>query len=145
MLLRLIRFGVVGVLCLLIQVLFLTFFKHFTHLMVANVIGFVLSAQVNFLLSYSFTWHDAKRQIGASLMVTWVKFNLVVVGAAGINALAFGSFRYTFVNVDEIAVVLAVIVSTMFTFCINHFVVLKPMGVGYGSTSGDSNVPARVE
>lgn len=145
MLLRIIRFGFVGVLCLLVQLLFLAVLKYHMDLLVANAISFLLSAQANFMLSYGFTWRDSQRHSGRLLAITWVKFNSVVISAACINTVAFGVLRYTLVQIDEVAAIFAVAISTIFTFCINHFIVLKPVGVEHGSTSRDSNVPAGME
>lgn len=144
--LRVIRFGLVGVLCLIIQILFLNLFKHITYPAFANVIGFVLSAQVNFMLSYYFTWHDSQRHRGYGLVSIWVKFNAVVLMAACINGVAFDSLqRYTFVRADEAAAVGATVISTIVTFCINHFFLLKPLRIQDETTTGNSNVPARME
>jgi len=143
--LRLFLFVCVGLFCLLLQVLFLTLFKNYTHVVLANAMGFVLSAQVNFVLSYRLTWRDSPRRTGKQLMTTWVKFNLVVMSSACINGVAFAILRYTFVTVDEYAAIAATIVSTAFTFTVNHLVVLKPTGVTSDSTARNSNVPASME
>ena len=142
---RVLRFVCVGVLCLLLQILFLTLFKHYTHLIFANVSGFVLSAQANFMLSYHYTWHDSKRHAGRLLWATWAKFNLVVLGSACINGVAFASLRYTFIGVDEYAAIAATLISTAFTFSVNHLFVLKPVGVKNGGTARNSDVPAGLE
>lgn len=163
--LRLFTFVCVGVFCLLLQILLLTILRHYTHVILANGIGFVASAQINFILSYHITWRDSQRQRGGQLWATWVKFNLVVLGSACINSAAFAALRYTFITVDELAAIAAVIVSTVFTFSVNHFIVFKPKGVlkhwlnilrqsfqrtkprgaPNGSTSRNSNVPASME
>ena len=143
--LRLFFFVCVGVTCLILQVLFLNFFRHYTHVILANVIGFVLSAQVNFVLSYRITWRDSQRHRGRQLVATWARFNCVALGSACINGMAFATLRYTFVTVDELAAVAATFVSTAFTFAVNHFVVLKPVRQKNGSTTRNSNVPSSVE
>jgi hypothetical protein len=53
--------------------------------------------------------------------------------------------RYTFITVDEFAAIAATIVSTVFTFTVNHLVVLKPTGVTSDNTARNSNVPASME
>lgn len=143
--LRLFLFVCVGVFCLLLQVLLLTFFRHYVHVVLANVIGFVLSAQVNFILSYRLTWRDSPRRTGRRLMATWIKFNLVAMSSACINGVAFAILHYTFITVDEFAAIAATAISTVFTFTVNHLVVLKPVGVTSDSTARNSNVPASIE
>ncbi len=142
---RLLRFVSVGLLCLLIQILFLQLLKALISPVIANAIGFVISAQLNFLLSYRFTWHDSARKSGKQLVITWLQFNLVVLLAACINSVVFAVVRYTFTDIDFIAAIAATAVSTVSTFLTNHFFVLKPEGFEHGHKPGNSNVPTRVE
>ena len=157
MITRLFRFGVVGLLCLLIQILILLYLEQFTVPVIANMIGFIASAQLNFLLSYRFTWSDSARKNGFALATTWFKFNLVVLLSALINAVAFyllssmlvglPAFNLTETASHAVAATGATIISTTCTFLINHLIVLKPekRGENHDRTAGNSNVPARVE
>lgn len=161
---RLVWFVAVGTLCLLIQLLFLSILEHYTHPTIANGIGFLISAQLNFILSYYVTWHDSARKKGRYLAATWVNFNLVVVFSACINAVAFSLVRYMLTGLNApaiaiglmgdfiitpniIAATVATGVSTVSTFLINHHFVLKPekRGESHGRTARNSNVSASVE
>jgi putative flippase GtrA len=159
---RLIRFVAVGVLCLLIQIFILFIFEHLTHPTIANGIGFIASAQLNFILSYHFTWHDSARKKGKHLTTTWFHFNLVVLFSACINAVVFSLIRYMLIELtittftlgvnreipiipNVVAAIGATLFSTVCTFLINHHFVLKPERVRHGNETRDSNVPARME
>jgi putative flippase GtrA len=139
------RFGAVGFFCLLIQLLILHTLKPAVHPVTANGIGFITSAQLNFLLSYHFTWHDSDRKKGLLLAGTWVQFNLVVFGAALVNSVAFTVFRYVFPESDIMAAIAATAVSTACTFLINHFYVLRPGGQSHGNTERSGHLFSSVE
>lgn len=142
---RLMRFGSVGLLCLLIQILILHTLAPAVHPISANGIGFITSAQLNFLLSYHFTWRDSARKKGFPLASTWAQFNLVVLGAAMVNGAAFTLFRFAFTEVDILAAVAATVTSTTCTFLINHFYVLRPGGQSHGNTERSSHLLSSVE
>lgn len=145
MITRILRFGIVGTLCLLIQILILFILEHLIPPVFANGIGFIISAQLNFILSYHFTWRDSARKNGFRLAATWLQFNLVVLLSACINGAAFFLIRYTLIESNTVAAIGATAVSTACTFLINHLVVLKPERVGHDRKTRNSNVPARVE
>lgn len=139
------RFGTVGFSCLLIQILILHTLTPAVHPVTANGIGFITSAQLNFFLSYHFTWRDSARKKGFSLASTWAQFNLVVLGAALVNGVAFTLFRYVFTGSDILAAVAATAVSTACTFLINHFYVLRPGGQFHGNTERSGHLLSSVE
>lgn len=157
MIIRLFRFGVVGVLCLLIQIFILLYLERYIPPVIANMIGFIASAQLNFMLSYQFTWRDSARKNGFDLATTWFKFNLVVLLSAGINAAAFFLISNLLVGLNAflvsetmshaVAATGATIISTTCTFLMNHRLVLKPekRGDNYDRTARNGNVPASVE
>lgn len=160
--LRLVRFVAVGVLCLVIQLLFLYALERYIHPTIANGIGFVISAQLNFVLSYRFTWHDSARKKGIHLTSTWLRFNAVVAFSACVNAVVFSVIRYILIELNAwsaidgvfiftpitpniVAAIGATIISTIGTFLINHLLVLKPERVGHDRKTRNGNVPAGVE
>lgn len=156
MITRLFQFIAVGLLCLFIQILILLFLERFTPPVIANMIGFLVSAQLNFILSYRYTWSDSARKNGLGLVATWFQFNLVVLLSACINAVAFYLISYLLVGLimpaavgtisNVVAAIGATITSTVCTFAINHLVVLKPEKRNDREPStGNSNVPASVE
>lgn len=81
---RLIRFGAVGTVCALFQLVVLSALVHLQlELHLANTLAFIISTQLNFTLSSLITWRD-RRAPSHSL----------VIGArrlAGYNVLALGS------------------------------------------------------
>lgn len=82
---RLIRFGAVGSVCALFQLVVLSVLVYFrSELHLANTLAFVLSTQLNFALSSLITWRD-RRAPSRSLVTSARRL-------AGYNALALGSF-----------------------------------------------------
>ncbi|MDB5186598.1 MAG: GtrA family protein [Candidatus Saccharibacteria bacterium] len=154
---RLVQFGLVGALCLLIQILILLFIERFLPSVIANMIGFIASAQLNFILSYRITWGDSPRKTGRAQAASRLKFNLVVLLSVGINTVVFSWISHvltvlnmTFTNEaipHIVAAIGATIVSSSCTFLLNHYLVLKPEeeGANHDTTAGNSNVPASVE
>ena len=55
---RVAKFGIVGVVCTLLQLVILKLLNPFMPAFIASFLGFLISAQLNFLLSYSITWRD---------------------------------------------------------------------------------------
>ena len=120
---RIIRFAAVGTLCYLVQLGLMQALRHSMHLYYADVIGFLLSAQLNFLLSQIFTWGD--RQHAESLMVRWAKFNAsALLSVVVVNAVAFWLLAELGVWV-WLAMLVANVASTIWTFLVNHFLVFK--------------------
>lgn len=120
---RIVRFAVVGVSCFLVQLGLIHALDTSMHLYYADVIAFLLSAQLNFLLSMSFTWGD--RRDGEPLGVRWVKFNAnALVSVTLVNATVF----YLLVQAGLpfwVAMALANLASSLWTFLVNHFFVFK--------------------
>ena len=55
----------------------------------ANAAGFALSAQVNFLLSQTFTWRDRRDDGQRSLLSRWATYHACISGAAVVNLAVF--------------------------------------------------------
>jgi putative flippase GtrA len=97
--------------------------KQSMHLYYADLIAFLLSAQVNFALSQVFTWGD--RQHAEPLMARWTKFNAsALISVSIVNAAVFWLLCETGVWV-WLAMLIANVASTVWTFVVNHFVVFK--------------------
>ena len=125
-LVRMPRFVLVGAICTVVQiVLFYQFRPLSPWPTLANAAAFVLSAQLNFMLSYRVTWHDTKRQVGYALGATMVKYNMSILMATGINAAAFLVFHRLFPGPDFVAIFCAITVSTVCTFLTNHLYVFR--------------------
>jgi putative flippase GtrA len=87
---RPLRFVFTGGLCGLIQlVLFTLLVRSNWSPLIANAVAFLLSAQVNFLLSWSFTWGDRQVHQRANLLARWLTFHGSIVGTALLNQLVF--------------------------------------------------------
>ncbi|MDQ0922359.1 putative flippase GtrA [Pseudarthrobacter sp. W1I19] len=126
---RLCYFALAGTSCFLVQILILASLERFMLSVVANAIGFAVSAQLNFLMSYRLTWRDSVRKAGIVLARVWIKFNCVALGALCVNSVCFVVSKHELNAPDMIAAIAATFVSTVGTFFINHLFVLKPKGV----------------
>jgi len=142
---RIVRFAFVGGVCALIQILLLYLLVQFLPPLVSNAIGFVVSAQLNFFLSYFFTWRDSARKSGLGFFMTWLRFNGVVLAAAAINTFAFAVLEHVLSVPRVLAVIGAIVISTSCTFLVNHFIVLRPERMIHEPVTRNSNVPASLE
>ena len=98
---RAVRFGVVAASCTLIQLLVLAALTRLgVGKLAANGIGFVLSAQANFVLSAHVTWGDRKPLLARSAQIgwrarlggwrgRWARFSTVALVALAVNELVF--------------------------------------------------------
>jgi putative flippase GtrA len=89
---RPIRFIITGGTSACVQLGFLHILTHYDiNLDLANALAFLLSAQVNFLLSSLFTWRD-RQLVGSvkrALLQRWITFHGSIVGTAALNMLVF--------------------------------------------------------
>lgn len=122
---RLVKFGAVGSFCTGLQYVLLLALKH-EHVwpFSADVLAYGLSAQVNFAMSYLYTWSDSARLGGSSMAKTWAAFNGVMVISAVVNGVVYSALRGN--AGDAVAVVVAAAVSATINFILNHKMVLKP-------------------
>ncbi len=131
---RAIHFLLVGGFCALLQLLVLRqLLSVGVTPYVADGIGFLVSAQFNFVLNYRWTWGDSLRFHGNALFRRWLAFNGLAVMAAGINASVYNLVRQVaagFISnntlVDMVAVGLAIPASSVFMFlALDRFVFKK--------------------
>lgn len=139
---RVLRFVLVGVICLILQFALMSLFSEVMHLYFAEAGAFLLSAQLNFFLSQIFTWGD--RQQNALSVMRWVKFNAsALISVLIVNASIF--FLLAELGVwTWAAMLVANVFSTAFTFVVNHFVVFTPAAVPASDTPDSAKVPDRV-
>lgn len=128
--LRIARFAMVGTLCLIFQWILVQPLHMVMHLYFADAIAFLCSAQLNFLLSFIWTWGDRTTSVGeleSSWRTRWLKFNTsAIMAAVAVNPTAF-TILYSWIELRLwAALLIANITSTAFTFCMNHFIVFRP-------------------
>jgi putative flippase GtrA len=140
---RLVKFGIVGVVCTVLQIVILRLLTPNIPAILASAIGFLISAQLNFFLSYFITWRDSKRKRGKQFRLTWLRFNSVVLVGVVVNTIAFALIHL--VVFDELAVIFATVFSTSCTFLLNHFYVLTPERKSETHEQRDSSIPTVVE
>ncbi len=93
---RLLRFGLTGGVAGLVQLGLLRSFEAAGVVpLVANALGFLLAAQLNFTISQLFTWADRPLDgaLGDSLGRRWLRFHAAIAGTALLNMLVFGMAR----------------------------------------------------
>jgi putative flippase GtrA len=133
--LRIVRFGAVAALCTLLQLLVLASLARLgADTIMANGIGFALSAQVSFVLSARLTWRDRtprsphrgcppRSTLGAR-SVRWATFNGTAVVALVVNELIFAAATHS--GIRLIAASFAGIVSgAAVTFTLNNCVTFR--------------------
>lgn len=112
---RPLRFVFTGGLCGLVQLLLFALLERSGWPpLIANSVAFLLSAQVNFLFSTSFTWGDRLVQQHKGLLRRWLAFHGSILGTALLNQLVFLLVRLLLPN--EIAVVLGIGVAALANF-----------------------------
>ena len=123
MVIRVARFVAVGVTCYFVQLGLLHVFRPWVYLYLADMVAFVVSAQLNFGLSLSLTWRD--RRGAESTLRQWIKFNAnALLAATVINAGIFWLLVH-FGLQFWLAMLLANGATACCTFAVNHFFVFK--------------------
>src|SRR5258705_216489 len=87
---RLVRFGLTGGTAGIVQLGLLRLFEAAgVAPIVANALGFLLAAQLNFAISQLFTWADRPLAgaHGDSLGQRWLRFHVAIAGTALLNML----------------------------------------------------------
>jgi putative flippase GtrA len=88
---RLLRFAITGGLATAVQMGVLTLLApRIGHADLADLAGFLVSAQVNFVLSATFTWRDRRRP-GAAIAGHWLRFHLSIAAMAVVNLATFAA------------------------------------------------------
>ncbi|EHB58539.1 glycosyl transferase family 2 [Mycolicibacterium rhodesiae JS60] len=120
---RITRFAIVGISCYLVQLAVLLLLDNVLHLYIADVLAFLISAQLNFVLSQSFTWGD--RAHTDRLPMRWAKFNAsALLSVTAANAGVFWLLTEAGLPL-WLAMLAGNLASTVWTFLMNHFVVFK--------------------
>ena len=140
--LRLVRFGTVAVSCTLLQLAILVGLAHLgLNQVIANGIGFALSAQLNFVLSARLTWRDRELRPSAdprARMLTWAArwaaFNTIAVAALVANELIFATATHHGVWIVA-ASLLGIVTGAAVTFTANNLITFRrgPVPAGQGA------------
>jgi putative flippase GtrA len=121
---RAVRFGAVAASCTLGQLLVLACLTRLgVSEVVANGIGFVLSAQANFILSAQFTWRDRKPRLSA-WWGRWASFNAVAIVALAVNELVFAMGIYAGIR-PFMASSAGIAAGAALTFTLNNLVTFR--------------------
>lgn len=124
--LRIARFAAVGLTCFAIQAgILLALRGAGTPDTLANAIGFLASAQVNFLLSAHFTWSDRRLPSAEPRPVAlrWASFQATVAIALACNTGVFAlASRFTG---PVVAAAAGVGVGALLTFLVGHHLVFR--------------------
>ena len=133
---RAVRFGAVAAFCTLVQLLVLACLARLgVDKVMANGIGFGLSAQLNFALSAQVTWRDRKprtarhgrtglrARLGAS-PARWARFTTVAVVALGVNELAFTMATHSGARL-LLASAAGIVAGAAVTFPLNNLVTFR--------------------
>jgi putative flippase GtrA len=115
---RPLRFVFTGGLCGLIQLVLFTLLERGGWLslspLISNSVAFLLSAQVNFLLSVKLTWGDRQPERRSGLLARWLTFHGSILGTALLNQLVFLLAHLFLPNL--VAVVLGIAVAALANF-----------------------------
>lgn len=132
---RIATFVAVGSVCFVLQYGLVEMFSVYVPLVVAEILGFMLSAQLNYVLSRTFTWADRNMTENVGGVSTrggrWLRFNLSALASVFIvNATVFALLIHLG-SAQWLAILVANIASAVFTFAMNHFVVFpyRPLAV----------------
>ena len=119
---RIVRFALIGTICFFVQWCAMHVLQTVMHIIYAGLVAFLLSAQLNFVLSCAFTWRDRKSM--DSSLASWTKFNTGTLLGVGINVgilyilVANGFWQWC-------ALAVANAITTIFTFSVNHLIVFR--------------------
>ena len=89
---RPLRFICTGGVCAVMQLSILALLTHYHwHPIIANSTAFLLSGQINFCLSFLFTWHDRQPTIGTKhiILARWLGFHCSIAATFFLNLLFF--------------------------------------------------------
>jgi putative flippase GtrA len=151
---RAVRFAAVAACCTLVQLLVLACLAHLgVDKVMANGIGFGLSAQANFALSALVTWRDrqprparhARTGLGTRLgawPTRWARFNTVAVVALGANELAFTMAMHSGLRLF-MASAAGIVAGAAVTFPLNNLVTFRDGTPRTGGTPGTSGTPGK--
>lgn len=108
---RPLRFAAVGVGCSLVQLTLLLCFRSLgIAALPANVAAYLLSAQLNFVLSNRFIWHDrwSSHHSVHHLLRRWIAFHVSIAGTFVVNQILFIAARAVMADLPASALAIAI-------------------------------------
>jgi putative flippase GtrA len=95
------------------------------HPLLANLIAFLLSAQLNFALSVVFTWHDRRsgRLTRGQLLTRWIAFHGSIAGSAALNQVVAAAARLVLPTLE--AAMVGIIVAAGVNFLSNDRLIFR--------------------
>jgi len=123
---RPVRFAVVGGISGLAQLATLALLINSSvDPLVANAFGFAISAELNFLLSQTFTWRDRTRHDARDTMAArWLTFHMCIAGTAALNMAVFAVMRNEVP--DLLAATIGILAAAVLNFLANDRVTFRP-------------------
>lgn len=138
----LVRFGVVGTICFGIQYLIVLVARDLVPIALANLLGFIISAQINFALSYTYTWSHSDRKTGWRLVQKWASFQGIVLGAGAANTTLLWCLHAVLEWNLLVSLIIATAITTTGTFLANHFGLMRPTVHGLEELIKNDSLPA---
>ena len=95
------------------------------HPLIANLVAFLLSAQLNFALSVVFTWHDRRsgRLTRRQLLTRWIAFHGSIAGSAVLNQAVSAAARVVLPTLE--AAMVGIIVAAGINFLSNDRLIFR--------------------
>ncbi len=108
-----VRFGLTGLLAGMMQLASLRLMlEHGWQPWIANLLSFVSSAQLNFVLSNTFTWRD--RQLRGGWLGRWLRFHALIAWTAILNLGVFDLADRLTPHIVAAVIAIAVVATTNF-------------------------------
>ncbi len=124
------RFLATGGVCAVVQLALLAVLLPYAHAIGANVIAFLLSAQLNFAISQTFTWRD--RDTGGSgrgtLARRWLTFHATIATTFVLNMTVFALAQLVIPHLPAAA--LGILAASAINFLINDRWTFRASGDG---------------
>ncbi len=126
---RPLRFALVGGGCFLIQIGILELLVRVAGLLpaAANAIGFAVSSQCNFALSYTFTWRNTQRlQRPRDFIRPWGSFTAVTLVALVVNTGLFILCHHLIGLGTTVSAAIGIVGGMGFNYMLNTLVTFRP-------------------
>ena len=125
---RPVTFALVGGLCFAVQYGILTGLAATgVGATFANAAGFLISAQLNFVLSAAVTWGDRRVATAGGTLARWASYQATAGLALAVNVAVFAITVGTLGSLAAAAA--GVLVGTVVTYAVNHRLIFRPAAI----------------